>query len=394
MQMQLYLDEDTSPFKVVKNGEEFDFDTTGLADGVHKLRIVTVEAEKVTGQRIMTFTVRNGPGIAVVGLGPGDEVRGTLKLLVNASEAGIEGKFDPLAMETHRGIPLFFGFFAALVVLACAAFLVTDPLRHRSYIEQAQKVADLTGDELDSTPAIPLNSGLSEGSDSGVRRSPHPQHLVLAEGDFLEIISIGNTEADLIRGAELFAAKCSGCHGSQGQGTVQEKVTLGEQGVYPRLAGQNRRYIYRQLISFDEGWRDNAQMLSMAKSLSQQDRIDIASYIERLSPPYPLRREATEDLLDRGKEIAERGIQDIGVARCSGCHGADGRGAGPNFPYLAGQWTDYLASQLRNWQDQVRQNSWRGLMRPVARGLSDGEINAVAAYFSHLPNLQTDANLD
>lgn len=89
MQLRLNLDDATTPFAEVANGSRIGFDTTDLPDGQHTLRIDSVEEGRVTGRRLSTFTVRNGPGIAVPWLAPGDDVRGTVKLVINASDAGI-----------------------------------------------------------------------------------------------------------------------------------------------------------------------------------------------------------------------------------------------------------------------------------------------------------------
>jgi cytochrome c553 len=163
-----------------------------------------------------------------------------------------------------------------------------------------------------------------------------------------------------------------------------EAVTQATDGLYPRLARQDRTYIYRQLTAFATGWRDTTQMVPMAKSLTQEDRRDIATYVETLGPPYPPRATVPEDVSLRGKQLATRGDPAAGVVRWSACHGNNGAGAGPNFPALAGQWSDYLEDQLHNWRSDARRNSWRGLMRPVAMGLSDADIAAVAAHYANL----------
>jgi cytochrome c553 len=376
MQLRLYLDDATTPFAEVANGSRIGFDTTDLPDGRHTLRIETVEDGRVTGQRRTTFTVRNGPGIAVAGLSPGDEVRGKVKLVINASDAGIDGRFDAHSMETHRGIPFFMGIFAAVVILACAAYLATDPFRFRVYSRQAEDVAAL----LDRAAAPGQALAVDAGSEAAGAPPPTLQELHLAEGAFLPLTEVENLRADATRGAALFAARCAGCHGAAAEGTIQEKVTLAGGGVYPRLAGQDRAYLVRQLNSFVDGWRDSVEMLPMARSLSDQDRLDVAAHIEGLTPPYPPRQGADPAVLARGKAIVELGVPDAGVARCSGCHGHTGRGGGANFPYLAGQWPDYIEAQLEAWRAGSRRNSWRGLMRPAAAGLTDAEITAVAAY--------------
>jgi cytochrome c553 len=387
--IRLYLDDATAPLREINDAEKFSLDTTGIPDGPHRLRIETVENSRVTGQRFMSFTVRNGPGIAVAGIGPGDELHGSVPVIVNATEAGVDSRLAASSMETHRGIPFWFGGFAALVILGCAIYLATDPFRHRDFAKQADEVAELIGSAA-QVPAMPETR--TPQGDAAAAASP--QHLVLAEGAFLPIMSISDIAADPVHGGEIFAARCSGCHGAEAEGTIQEKVTLAENGVYPRLAGQSRTYIYRQLVSFEDGWRDNTQMAPMAKSLSRQDKLDVAAFVEGLSPPFPPRADVPAEVLALGKRIAEGGMPDAGVARCSGCHGIDGTGAGANFPSLAGQWPEYLEAQLRNWQTGARHNSWRGLMRPAATGLSDDALIAVSAYYAQVRPPSDRASID
>jgi cytochrome c553 len=387
--IRLYLDDATAPLREINDAEKFLLDTTGIPDGPHKLRIETVENGRVTGQRFMSFTVRNGPGIAVAGIGPGDELHGSVPVIVNATEAGVDSRLAANSMETHRGIPFWFGGFAALVILCCAMYLATDPFRYRDFAKQADEVAALIG-TVGQVPALPETQPTS-GDDAAV---PNPQNLVLADGAFLPIMPVNDIATDPARGGTIFAARCSGCHGAEAEGTLQEKVTLAEDGVYPRLAGQSRTYIYRQLVSFEDGWRDNTQMASMAKSLSQQDKLDVAAFVEGVSPPFPPRADVPADVLAQGKGIAERGLPDAGVARCSGCHGIDGAGAGDNFPSLAGQWPEYMEAQLRNWQTGARHNSWRGLMRPAATGLRDDALTAVSAYYANLRPSTDRASID
>lgn len=384
MKVRLYLDDEQNSFREIENSERFDLNTTDFIDGPHVLRIETVENGIATGSRFLSFTVRNGPGIAVAGLQPGDEVRGRVSVLVNASAAGIDSKFDAHSMETHRGIPFWMGGFAAIVILACAAYLATDSYRQLDFTEQAETVAVLQGRDLSSDLTI-----LTRAPEQG-----NPQQFHLADGTFLEIMSLEGRTADLANGAQLFAARCSGCHGASAQGTLQEKVTLGVQGIYPRLAGQSRSYIYRQLFSFAEGWRDSLEMVPMAKSLADQDRLDIATYIETLVLEYPARSTVSAEILARGRHIAEVGIIENGVTRCTACHGTGGAGGGANFPYLAGQFPKYLEAQLRNWQHDVRRNDWRGLMRPVVWGLSDQDIAAVSAYFANARPRAARTNLE
>jgi cytochrome c553 len=65
---------------------------------------------------------------------------------------------------------------------------------------------------------------------------------------------------------------------------------------------------------------------------------------------------------------------------CQACHGAHGEG-NPigGFPRLAGQTTDYLAAQLRNYADGRRASP---VMSPVAKALDAQKRADVAAFFA------------
>ncbi len=85
---------------------------------------------------------------------------------------------------------------------------------------------------------------------------------------------------------------------------------------------------------------------------------------------------------DAGARLAQQGAPERGVAACASCHGAQGEGmAAGGFPRLAAQSPDYLARQLRSYADGSRNNP---VMTPIAKGLSDGQITAVAAHYGNL----------
>ncbi len=71
---------------------------------------------------------------------------------------------------------------------------------------------------------------------------------------------------------------------------------------------------------------------------------------------------------------------------CSSCHGADGAHPiplpGNPPPIIAGQYRDYLVQALTEYRDGQRQNI---IMAPQAKGLTDAQIHALAAYISRLP---------
>lgn len=64
---------------------------------------------------------------------------------------------------------------------------------------------------------------------------------------------------------------------------------------------------------------------------------------------------------------------------CAACHGADGNSTDPNNPRLAGQYPDYLAKALRDYQSGARVNA---IMSGFAKPLTKAEIENLAAYFA------------
>ena len=72
-------------------------------------------------------------------------------------------------------------------------------------------------------------------------------------------------------------------------------------------------------------------------------------------------------------------------AACTGCHGVNGISSNPMWPNLAGQQEGYLVKQLHAFRDGVRDDA---LMTPMARTLSDADIDNLAAYYSNLQSGQ------
>ena len=70
---------------------------------------------------------------------------------------------------------------------------------------------------------------------------------------------------------------------------------------------------------------------------------------------------------------------------CAACHGPDGNSPpSPDFPRLAGQHHDYLLKALRDYKSGARKNP---IMAGFAQGLTDKDIENVAAYFSTQPGV-------
>ena len=66
---------------------------------------------------------------------------------------------------------------------------------------------------------------------------------------------------------------------------------------------------------------------------------------------------------------------------CFSCHGAQGKAVIPMYPNLAGQNRQYLAQTLHRFRDGTRPDP---VMGPMAKPLSDSDIDQIALYFSEL----------
>ena len=65
---------------------------------------------------------------------------------------------------------------------------------------------------------------------------------------------------------------------------------------------------------------------------------------------------------------------------CASCHGATGNESlDDTYPKLAGQYPEYLAKALHDYKSGERKNA---IMAGFAAGLSDEDIDDLAAYFS------------
>ncbi len=178
------------------------------------------------------------------------------------------------------------------------------------------------------------------------------------------------------------AAPCEACHGAYGQGAPPAAI--------PRLAGQSADYLEKQLRDYENGSRENPVMRNFAKGLSDSERAQLASYYATLSAPHaaPVVPDNAQQVdahqLMRGRQLAMQGAEPERIQACNNCHGPEGSGLPHSAPYLAGQSAEYVASQLKAWQQGTRKNDAGKLMVSVAKRLSSTDITAVSAYFASL----------
>jgi cytochrome c553 len=180
--------------------------------------------------------------------------------------------------------------------------------------------------------------------------------------------------AIVAHGTSAGAVACARCHGFDGLSDSS--------GAFPILSNQSADYLSKQLRDFSSGTRLNAIMTPIAKALKDEEIDAVAQYYAtvRATTVPPLAR--SPDLVKRGETLATTGDAHRQVLPCTGCHGQKGIGEPPFTPYLAGQYGQYIVSQMVMFSRGYRKNA---LMYTEAHNLAEGDYEALGAYFEGLP---------
>lgn len=172
------------------------------------------------------------------------------------------------------------------------------------------------------------------------------------------------------------SAICAACHGADGNSMVPQ---------WPKLAGQHRDYLARQVTLIKAGARPVPEMVGIVAALSDQDIADITAWFAAQRMSAGVARE--EDVV-AGQRLWRAGDAKSGVPACMACHGPAGAGnplAG--YPALAGQQEVYVANILKrfrageNWGEKDAPSH---VMNGVAAELTDDDIKFLASYIQGL----------
>lgn len=191
---------------------------------------------------------------------------------------------------------------------------------------------------------------------------------------------LASTQASAIEPAAVQAASqvCTACHGNTGVSTTSE---------YPNLAGQHSKYLAKQLREFKaammgaEG-RQNAVMGGMTISLTPEMMDALSEYYSAM-PAHT--GETPESVIKVAESLYLGGDVERNIAACAACHGPRGNGTElSGFPKISGQNAKYLKLQLESFRSGERNNDLNGMMRDVAKKLTNDEIDALAQYLGGL----------
>ncbi len=172
-----------------------------------------------------------------------------------------------------------------------------------------------------------------------------------------------------ISGERLYAP-CVVCHQPSAWGSLD--------GAIPNLAGQQKRYLEKQLAVFRSGARVDGAMNIIAAHVTFDDPHNmaaVADYLSKLeSNPKPV--EGSGEHLRLGQEIYTH--------ICAACHGVNGGGAAANrVPRIAGQHYPYLQRQIEAGA-ALHKDLAPPEMTSALRGMGSQEKDALADYISRL----------
>ena len=189
--------------------------------------------------------------------------------------------------------------------------------------------------------------------------------LLIGAGDAPSVKEKGDAEA----GKQLVSA-CSACHGADGNSLA---------GIWPSLAGQNYKYLLKQLRLIKSGDREIVEMIGQLDNLSDQDLKDISAFYSVQNNTIG---QVEKDKLELGRKLYYSGNLDKGVPACSACHSPRGLGNAPAaYPLLSGQQPDYVSKALKDYRSGERSNEDPSkIMIAIAYKLDDNEIEALSSF--------------
>jgi mono/diheme cytochrome c family protein len=245
--ISVYLDDGPAPIANYTPPAVVQLDTTTLNDGPHTLRIEAVAEDGARAIREIRFVVRNGPGIAVSGLEPGQTVSGVRDIIINAYAGGHVEAWEPISAETPAPIPTW-AWVVAVCVLAWGMWYLAREL--------------FPPPQFASTPTF---AGWTTAALGG--RATTTRTAVTAAAPATN------------HGAELFRVTCANCHQANGEGVP---------GAFPPLANDpvvtGDAAAHAQIVLFGlsgktiNGVKYTAQMPAWGNQLSDDEVVAIMNY--------------------------------------------------------------------------------------------------------------------
>mgnify|MGYP000137000117 FL=1 len=154
---------------------------------------------------------------------------------------------------------------------------------------------------------------------------------------------------------------CGYCHGKDGN-SVKNYI--------PNLAQQNTEYLLKQFLLFSNGERKSYVMQQLSKTLSGQEKIDLALYYS--SQQVALVSEVAGSAKGHDKY----------QSFCFACHGENGEG-NKDLPRLAGQKKQFLLKTLTAFKQGKKSRSTSPMVK-IMRTVKASDIEPLADYISSM----------
>lgn len=181
---------------------------------------------------------------------------------------------------------------------------------------------------------------------------------------------------------------CMACHGKDGRKAMLD---------YPNIAGQDEKYIVRQIEDIIAGKRlgspdatgnPRAQGMQGAlvspsgdKNVPRISPEEIKQVAKWLSVQKPADLQVPKESLDPASVAAGAALF---KSKCKACHGNEGMKPLKGNPYLAGQKRNYLLTQLQDIQSQARKTSKTPPMYGIIKKMTAEEFVSLADYLSQV----------
>lgn len=170
---------------------------------------------------------------------------------------------------------------------------------------------------------------------------------------------------DVKMGKEAFET-CRGCHSTPNYSNVSPTYYV------PKIGGQRKGYVASSLVAYKNEARARSSMLANTYNLSDNATKAIALHVE-LSAGNKLKAPFSGDPV-KGKKLA---------GTCQSCHTNDLKDD-KTAPILAGQYGNYLAKVMAEYQSGIRKDP---VMQSMLADFSKDDLEDIASYFSDMKGL-------
>lgn len=195
----------------------------------------------------------------------------------------------------------------------------------------------------------------------------------LALGD-LTVPAQSGSEIATSEGSSEAVSACARCHGAGKHGPTSRLV--------PILHGQPAAFLMKAIEDYATARRPSGIMQPLASDLSDADRGRVARYYAGLTPPAAPGLPSKPESVERGRLLAAKGDAAAKIPACLNCHNASSLDV---YPRLSGQHAAYMVNRLRLWKGGLTsRSSTDPIMAPIARSLSERQIEDVSAYFASI----------